>query len=280
MKHFDLLADARERVLLVAHRGIWGGNIPCNTVPAFETALRHGADMIELDIDCTKDGKLIIFHPGMEKPFLGLDKRLSEMDWSEVKKLRYLNADDTPTQFGIPTLDEILERFKGRSYINADKFWENPREITEAIRAHGMTDQLLVKARPTKEMLSIVEEYCADMPYMAIIREEEELEGLRGKSLRHVGNEVLFATDSAAVASPRFIEKCHREGKLVWCNSIVYDYTKVIAGGHSDDLAMQGDMEESWGWIADRGFDLIQTDFVLEARLFLEETGRRVRKQC
>ena len=33
----------------------------------------------------------------------------------------------------------------------------------------------------------------------------------------------------------------------------------------------------SWGWIADRGFDLMQTDRVLESALFLDKTGRRRR---
>ena len=29
------------------------------------------------------------------------------------------------------------------------------------------------------------------------------------------------------------------------------------------------------GWLADRGFDIIQTDFIYNSRLFLENTGRR-----
>ena len=48
--NFDLRAAAEKRMLLVAHRGSWGGNIPCNTIPAYETALAQGADMIEIDV--------------------------------------------------------------------------------------------------------------------------------------------------------------------------------------------------------------------------------------
>lgn len=278
--NFDLRADAKKHMLLVAHRGIWGGNIPCNTIPAYETALRHGADMIEIDIDRTADGKLIVFHPGMESAFLGFSETLGNMPWSFVKELRYINIDNVPTQFGINTLDEVLEQFKGRCYINVDKFWTYPKEISEAIRAHGMTDQVLVKAAPKKPMLDIVEEFCADMPYMAIIKEPEALEALAGRRLNFVGSEVIFADDTAAVASPAFIKARHDRGEIVWCNSIVYNYRSVIAGGRSDDRAMLGDAEGSWGFIADRGFDLMQTDFVLEARLFLEKTGRRKPLSC
>ena len=38
---FDLRESAKEKLLLVAHRGVWGGNIPCNTIAAYEAALRE-----------------------------------------------------------------------------------------------------------------------------------------------------------------------------------------------------------------------------------------------
>ncbi|MBE6580740.1 MAG: glycerophosphodiester phosphodiesterase family protein [Ruminococcaceae bacterium] len=275
---FNLREDAARNMMLVAHRGFWGGNIPCNTVPAFDTALRHGADMIEIDLDRTADGKLVIFHPGMEQALLGFSESIERLPFDFVKQLRYINIDNVPTQFGIPTFDEILERYKDKCYINVDKFWTHPREISDAIRAHGMADQMVVKAKPKKEMLDIVEEFCADMPYMAIISDEKELELLKGRRLNFVGSEVLFREDTARVASAEFIKERHDKGEIVWCNSIVYNYRTVIAADRTDDRAMCGDPEGSWGWIADRGFDLMQTDMVLEAALFLEKTGRRKRR--
>ncbi len=276
--NFDLQRDAKKRLMLVAHRGVWGGNIPCNTIPAYETALREGADMIEIDIDRTADGKLVVFHPGMEVPLLGFSEKLGRLPWDFVKQLRYINIDNVPTQYGIHTLDEVLERFKGRCYINVDKFWTYPREISDTIRAHGMQEQVLVKAPPKADLLDIVEEFCADMPYMAIIRDEDELEALKGRKLRFLGSEVLFRDDTSHLASPEFIEECHARNELVWCNSIVYNYRSVLAGGHSDDRAAEGDPEGSWGWIADRGFDLMQTDWVLAAATFFDKTRRRNRK--
>ena len=274
---FDLQDAAAKKLLLVAHRGIWGGNIPCNTIPAYETALRQGADMIEIDVDCTADGKLVVFHPGKERAFLGFNDSLRRHDWDFVKQLRYQNIDNVPTQFGIETLDDVLEQFKNRCFINVDKFWEKPREITEAIRAHGMADQILVKTAPKDEYLDIVEAFCADMPYMAIVKSEDEIAAARRRRINYVGTEVLFRKDDSPLAAPEFIEAQHLKGLLVWCNTIVYNYRSVLAGGHSDDAAMHGDLEGSWGWVADRGFDLIQTDHVLEMALFLEKTGRRPR---
>ena len=36
---FDLFESAKDHTLIVAHRGVAGGNIPCNTLPAYETAV-------------------------------------------------------------------------------------------------------------------------------------------------------------------------------------------------------------------------------------------------
>lgn len=277
---FDLKKSSEEKILVVAHRGVWGGNIPCNTLPAFETALRQGADMIELDIDATSDGKLVIFHPKMERVFLGFGDSINRYPWSFVKELRYLNYDATPTQFGLLTLDEALEALKGQCFINADKFWLRPREISETIRRHNMADQILVKTSVKNTYLDIIEQFCPDMQYMAIVRSEEEIEMARQRKIRYVGSEVLFDRDDAELASVDFIRRQHQKGLLIWCNSIVYNYRTVLAGGHSDDRAAGGDMEGSYGWIADRGFDFIQTDRVLEAVQFLRETGRMTRRSA
>ena len=115
------------------------------------------------------------------------------------------------------------------------------------------------------------------MPYMAVVKKTEDIALARSRNLRYVGTEVLFSEDSAPLASPAFIEEQHRKGLLVWCNAIVYNYRAVLAAGHSDDRAVLGDPNGSWGWIADRGFDLMQTDRVLEAALYLDRTGRRAR---
>ncbi|MBP3397256.1 MAG: glycerophosphodiester phosphodiesterase family protein [Clostridia bacterium] len=277
---FDLRADARERLLLVAHRGVWAGNIPCNTIAAYEAALRQGADMIEIDVDYTADGKLIVFHPGMEKVQLGFSERLTNCNWDFVKQLRYINMDNDPTQFGINTLEEVLEQFKGRCYINIDKFWLKPKEVTEMVRRHGMIDQILAKTASKPEYLDIVEEHCPDIPYMVVAGNEADIERAKARKINFVGTEVIFREDTSPLCSPEFIEAQHKEGNLLWCNAIVYNYRAVLAGGHSDDRAFLGDPEGSWGWIADRGFDLMQTDHVLESALFLDKTGRRKRTVC
>ena len=93
-----------------------------------------------------------------------------------------------------------------------------------------------------------------------------------------MGVEVLFKKDDSGLASEEFFDKMHRDGKLVWVNSIIYNYKTQLAGGHSDDSALCDSMEYGWGWLGDRDFDLIQTDWPLMLINFLKETGRYYKK--
>ena len=273
---FDLWESAREHRLIVAHRGVAGGNIPCNTFASYEIALKQGADMIETDLDCTKDGELVIFHPGMEKNHLYRnDIHIPEMTFDEVKELRYVNLDNTVTQFGILKFDDLLEQLKGRCYINVDKFWGNPEAIYRAVKRHGMVEQVLVKSSLSENVLSVLEELAPELPFMPIVSEEHPMHTeLMKRNINYVGAEVLFKNDDSKLASPDFIDMMHRDGKLVWVNSIIYSYKAQLAGGHSDDSALCESMDYGWGWLADRGFDLIQTDWPGMLVDYLKETGR------
>jgi glycerophosphoryl diester phosphodiesterase len=110
---FDLRESAQMNILVVAHRGSAAGNIPCNTIPAFEAALRQGADMIEIDVEMSADGKLYIFHPGMEPHHLYHLDRIKRMRFEDVERLRFINYDRVYTQFPVNTFDDLLETFKG-----------------------------------------------------------------------------------------------------------------------------------------------------------------------
>ena len=269
---FDLFDAAKKKILIVAHRGVSGGNIPCNTLASYEIALKQGADMIETDVEMGGDGRLYIFHPGMEPHHLNASGSIKNMTSEEISRLRYVNYDRTPTQFGVNTFDELLESFKERCFINVDKFWGHPKEIYEAIKRHGMIDQVLVKSNPSDDVISVLEEIAPDAPFMPIVSNVHPLhEGLMKRRINYVGAEVLFDSDGDEVASPLFIERMHRDGKLVWANAIIYDYKKQLSAGHSDDTSLTVDADLGWGWLARRGFDLIQTDWTGMLSAYLNE---------
>ena len=160
-----------------------------------------------------------------------------------------------------------------------DKFWDNPTLVSDAIRRHGMTEQIIVKTSPSEEMFALIEKYAPDIQYLPIIKEDNVHEVLLKRNIRYVGAEVLFTDESSPLCSDEYIARMHAAGKLVWVNAILYSYKAVLAAGHSDDTAMYGDPEKGWGWLADKGFDIIQTDWPLELNNFLAKTGRLMRAE-
>lgn len=276
--NYDLRQKAKQNIIIVAHRGVSGGNIPCNTMEACEIALKQGADMLEVDLSCSIDGKLFIFHPLMETAHLTKPLLLSAMPYSLIQKLHYTNSDNTPTQFKIADFDDFLERFKDRCYINIDKFWSNPEKIYNAVKRHGMTEQILVKSKPSKKVFDLLENLAPEIPFMPIVSENHNChEELKKRNINYIGVETCFKTENSPVASDGFIEKMHRDGILVWVNSIIFNHKNQLSAGHSDDTALTVSEDYGWGWLADKGYDFIQTDWPMMLIDYLKRTGKYYR---
>ncbi len=85
-----------------AHRGLWDSLNPENSLAAARLAVKYGYG-IELDVQLSADGHVVVFHDTSLKRMCGVDKRVSECALVELKKLRLLD-----TQHTIPTLNELL----------------------------------------------------------------------------------------------------------------------------------------------------------------------------
>lgn len=264
-KLFELISQGKP--LIAAHRGMSGGNIPPNTAPAFLAALAQGAEIIELDVTKSADGELFIFHPGMEKHHLGFDRSIKTMEAGEIRRLRYINHDGTPTDHGLITLREALELLRDKCVINIDKFERYPALVAPLVRDMGMQDQVLVKSAAAEERFRAVEEAAPDLPYIAIVRERDDVtDMLRSRSIRYLGTEVIFSDDASPLATSAYTAAMHDKGLITWVNAIVYDKDTILCGGHSDDVSIVGRPDHGWGWLIERGYDIIQTDWISQLR--------------
>ncbi len=270
----SIFENSRNNILLCAHRGVSGADVPCNSMAAFKAAVMSGADMAELDVSISRDGKYFVFHPGMEHAHLRRKKLISMMNSDKVKKLRFVNQDDCPTDFGVNTLEEVFDYLRGKCYINVDKFWTDIPGITECIRKCGVEKQVVVKTAIKDKYISQLLEFAPDLMFMPIVRHKDDItDMLIKKGINCIGAEVLFEKDDEPVASPEYIKEMHDRGLVVFGNAIVYNKNDVIAAGHSDDNSFVISPDYGWGWLAERGFDIIQTDFCFLASQYLRERG-------
>jgi glycerophosphoryl diester phosphodiesterase len=142
--------------LVCGHRGACG-LAPENTIAAFRKALELGADWVELDVQLTKDGHLVVVHDDtLERTTdKGGKRRPTEYTLQELKTF------DAGTWFNknfagekIPTLDEVLAEFGGKMHINIEiksqPHFEQDNgievKVVEAVKRHDLIDGVLISS--------------------------------------------------------------------------------------------------------------------------------------
>ena len=91
-----------------AHRGLHDEKIPENSLSAFELACQSGYG-IELDVQLTRDGEVVVFHDDTLLRVCGVEKRVCDCTLEELSAYRLLNTDEK-----IPTFSEVLALVNGR----------------------------------------------------------------------------------------------------------------------------------------------------------------------
>lgn len=88
-----------------AHRGLYnhGTDIPENSMMAFRKA-KHLGYGCELDLQCTKDGKVVVFHDDNLLRMTGFDGILESMNYSEIKDLKLNHTEER-----IPLFKDVLD---------------------------------------------------------------------------------------------------------------------------------------------------------------------------
>ena len=112
--------------------------------------------------------------------------------------------------------------------------------------------------------------------FMPIVSKEDDItDKLVERGINCIGAEVLFTTEEHKVCSREYIDYMHSKNRIVWANSIVYNYKAILSAGHTDDVAVQGEEDRGWGWLIDRGFDIIQTDWCLMLKNYIDKRSTR-----
>jgi len=91
-----------------AHRGLHGDGVPENSLEAFELACQAGYG-IELDIQLSSDGVVMVFHDGTLDRMTGVEGKVCDFTADELTEMRLANTDEK-----IPTFKEVLALVGGR----------------------------------------------------------------------------------------------------------------------------------------------------------------------
>ncbi len=139
----------RVEPVVVAHRGA-SADAPENTMYAFEKAIALGADGIELDVQQTADGILVVTHDLSLKRISGLSRKVSELTYAELQRVDVGSwFDPMYAQARITSLEEVLAFVDGRVFLNielkSDAVGEHLEEkVVDLIMAYGLEDKCCV----------------------------------------------------------------------------------------------------------------------------------------
>lgn len=84
------------------HRGYWLGGIRENTLEAFIQAKRMGADMVELDVQISREGDVHVYHDLDLKKFFHIDKPFNQMSNEDLQVLNIPRLEDVLTHPDTP----------------------------------------------------------------------------------------------------------------------------------------------------------------------------------
>src|SRR6185312_6583956 len=100
---------------------------------------------IEVDVQTTSDGKLVLSHDGTVNRCTNGQGKISEMTFEELEKLD-AGAKAGPEFAGIriPTFDRVLDLARGKIGIYVDVKNASAEDLVSHIDSHGMTNHVVI----------------------------------------------------------------------------------------------------------------------------------------
>ena len=255
----ELHNPSSRYVVVVSHRGDWR-NWPENSIPAIESVIGMGVDIMELDLKLTKDSVLVLCHDRTIDRTTSGKGRVCDITYDSIRRCVLKTGHGVKTTHRMPTLREALEVCKDRIVVNVDQGYEYYDLVLAVTEELGVTDQILIKGkRSTDAVAAKFAEHPRNMMYMPII----DILKPQGRALFAEYQEKGIAPLAYEVCWNKYtpevkecMDKVVAGGSKLWVNSL----WASLCGGLDDDAAFGGDPAEVYGKLVDMGATMIQTD--------------------
>jgi glycerophosphoryl diester phosphodiesterase len=202
--------DLEGTVAVTAHRGA-KVSAPENTMAAFRAAMEAGADYIELDVQHTRDGQIVVLHDADFMRMGGDLRKIAALTGVEVAGIDIgRKYDPAFTGQHAPTLEDVIDLVRGQMKINIELKYNVPDSslapaVVDLLRRKDFLDQVVITS----------------LDYRALKQVESIEPSLRTGHIvtAAVGNVVRTEADflslNSARATPSLIRQAHAAGKEV-----------------------------------------------------------------
>ncbi|MGB3388222.1 MAG: glycerophosphodiester phosphodiesterase family protein [Pseudaminobacter sp.] len=303
IERFENANQWRDHVMIVAHRAGWkqGGIVRRaeNSLAAIRHSIELGIEMVEVDVRRTGDGELVVLHDSWLDRTTTCKGEVIKYTLAQVRSCRLvIEGAGVVTDETIPTFGEMLEAAKGRIMVNVDNKLDvrDLPEIVAVARDLGMERQVVIKQNlwnpdkiaEMKAMMSKIGQGVHFMPILAddAVRDARFMETATSSLAADAAELIVWRRDGQEMiraSGPLFDARARaaaiRGDWHLWVNtfSIVNKPGGMLAGGRGDELAVLASFpEETYGFWAEQGVTMIQTDEPEAALDWLTTNGYRV----
>jgi len=200
-----------DDVLVVAHRGA-AGSAPENTLASVRQALDDGADWVEIDVQETRDGQVVVIHDSDFMKLAGNPLKVWEGSLAEIQQIDIGSwFDPRFATERAPTLQDVLETIRGRSRLVIElKYYGHDEQleqrVVDIVEAQGMADDVVVmslKLEGIQKLKALRPGWTAGLLAAKAIGDLTRLD-------------VDFLAVNQSMASPAFIKRAHGSGRQVF----------------------------------------------------------------
>ncbi|MEW4371302.1 glycerophosphodiester phosphodiesterase family protein [Paenibacillus kandeliae] len=262
--------DSRGRIMIAAHRGDWR-LAPENSLAAIQYSIVAGADLIEIDVQRTADGQLVLMHDETVDRMTNGSGRLSEMTLEQLRSLRLRQhqggSEQRLTNYLIPTLEEVMILARGKVMINLDKCWAWREDVYAVLLRTDTVAQTLFKSTAEPEEVSSFRHNKLQKPLYMHILDDSNIQHVERideicQTVRPEAVEICFEQENSERLESSLLQRIQQYDCRLWVNTM-WD---SLCGGHSELHGAEG-----WDWQLQHGFNMIQTDNVGLLRRYLDE---------
>ena len=252
-----LMDRDQHYVHVVSHRGDWK-QFPENSLDAINSIIQMGGDVVEIDVQRTKDGQLILMHDERLDRTTNGKGLIAETTFADIQKLFLKDHNGNVTQHKVPTLKEVLLMSKGRIMLNLDKADRFFEQVVALLQETGTTDIAILKGlQSIEEINNRLGVHLDSIIFMPMVRMDNDDAEQRITSFVNEMAPVVFEVGYQKSDNPLPLKakKLVARKSLLWYNSL-----KGRNGNH-DDVVSMADPDAGYGYLIDKlGARMIQTD--------------------
>lgn len=252
-----LMDRDQHYVHVVSHRGDWK-QFPENSLDAINSIIQMGGDVVEIDVQRTKDGQLILMHDERLDRTTNGKGLIAETTFADIQKLFLKDHNGNVTQHKVPTLKEVLLMSKGRIMLNLDKADRFFEQVVALLQETGTTDIAILKGlQSIEEINNRLGVHLDSIIFMPMVRMDNDDAEQRITSFINEMAPVVFEVGYQKSDNPLPLKakKLVARKSLLWYNSL-----KGRNGNH-DDVVSKADPDAGYGYLIDKlGARMIQTD--------------------